>query len=117
MTDKIIEKFRYEFGDNQPDIEEFIRKEFEEVVWKYSAENEKALEGQEKQHRKFQKALGEDFRTACEEMRLGEDKVRRIIRSNIRLVHYKKFDKPAVKIRGYGKASEQICQLQEGRGE
>ena len=100
MTDKIIEKFRYEFGDNQPDIEEFIRKEFEEAeLEKYNYATKK-LEEQEKG------------------LRLGEDKVRRIIRSNIKLVHYKKFNKiPAVKIRGYGKASEQICQLQEGRGD
>ena len=35
MIDKIIEEFRHEFGDNQPDIEEFIRKEFEEQDKKY----------------------------------------------------------------------------------
>jgi len=36
------------------------------------------------------------------------DKIRRIIRSNMRLVHYKKFNKPAVKMRGYDKAATDI---------
>ena len=89
--------FRHEFGDNQPDLEEFIGKVFE---------------GVEKQHRKFQKALAEDFRTACEEMRLGEGEVYKIIekeRLNLFTDLFKKMNS-----RDIAKA---ICQIQEGRGE
>lgn len=38
------------------------------------------------------------------------NKLRRIIRSNIKLVHYRIREKPAVKIRGYDKAAKVIEQ-------
>ena len=50
MTDKILERFRYEFGDNQPDIDEFIQKVLEEIcsLWgKETTADQKLLEAPE----------------------------------------------------------------------
>ena len=44
---------------------------------------------------------------------IDNNKIRRIIRSNMRLVHYKKFDKPAVKMRGYDASAKAITQAIE----
>jgi len=103
MIDKLIDEFRYEFGDNQPDLEEFIRK---------------VLEEQERQLLEMMEVQGQKALEQKERLRLSRERIDEVC---IDFVD-KHFPKGECQERGsaivlYAEMLIAICKLQEGSNE